>query len=156
MRRFSSLTALHSGANIRDVEQSAAQKMVDAMSDAWNRGDADQFTARCADDGTFTNIYGMTFAGREAFRERLAGLFKRFPGSTTFMKVRSVRLARPDVAIVSVDCVGEPVSKFPPHTPADENGVVRLHLLMVLVNERGNWLISAFHNTAVVPQFQPR
>jgi uncharacterized protein (TIGR02246 family) len=148
------LTARISGDNIRGVEKSAAQEMVDAMSDAWNRGDARQFTARFADDGTFTNIYGMTFVGREAFRERLAGLFTRFPGSTTSMTVRSVRLARPDVAIVEVDCVGEPISKFPPFTPADENGIVRMHLMMVLVNESGGWLVSAFHNTAVIPQLQ--
>ncbi len=138
------------------MEKSIAQEIVDAMADAWNRGDAEQFTARFSDDGAFTNIYGMTFVGRQAFRDRLAGLFERYSGSTTSMKVRTVRLARPDVAIVDVDCVGEPISKFPPFTPADEKGIVRMHLLMVLVNEGGRWLICAFHNTAVVPQLQPR
>ena len=138
------------------MDASIAQEIVDEMSDAWNRGDANQFTARFAADGTFTNIYGMTFVGRQAFHERLEGLFKRYPGSTTSMKVRSVRLAGPNVAIVSVDCVGEPISKFPPHTPADEKGIVRMRLLLVLVNEAGRWVISAFHNTAVVPQFQPQ
>jgi len=96
----------------------------------------------------------MTFVGRQAFRDRLAGLFQRYSGSTTSMKVRSVRLARPDAAIVDVDCMGEPISKFPPFTPADEKGLVRMHLLMVPANEGGRWLISAFHNTAVVPQLQ--
>jgi hypothetical protein len=67
-----------------------------------------------------------------------------------------VCLVRPEVAIVNVDCVGEPISKFPPHTPADEKGIVRMHLQMVVVNEGGRWLIAAFHNTAVVPQSQPR
>jgi uncharacterized protein (TIGR02246 family) len=150
------LTSSIAGDNIRGVEESAAQEMVDAMAEAWNRGDADQFTARFADDGTFTNIYGMTFVGREAFRERLSGLFQRFPGSTTSMKVRRVRLARPDVAIVNVDCVGEPISKFPPNTPADEKGIVRMHLQLIVVHEGGRWLIAAFHNTAVIPQLPPR
>ncbi len=150
------LTASIAGDNIRDMDESTAQGIVDAMSEAWNRGDAEQFAARFADDGAFTNIYGMTFVGRQAFRDRLAGLFERFPGVTTSMKIRRVRLARPDVALVEADCVGEPISKFPPFTPADEKGIVRMHLLMVLVNESGRWLISAFHNTAVVPQLQPR
>jgi uncharacterized protein (TIGR02246 family) len=136
------------------VDTSTAQAIVDAMSDAWNRGDAEQFTARFSDDGTFTNIYGMTFVGRQAFRDRLTGLFQRYSGSTTSMKVRNVRLARPDAAIIDVDCVGEPISRFPPFTPADEKGIVRMHLLMVLVSEGGRWLIAAFHNTAVVPQLQ--
>ncbi len=78
------------------MDTSTAQGIVDAMSDAWNRGDADQFTARFADDGTFTNIYGMTFVSRQAFLDRLIGAFPAIPrqhhldGSTQ----RAARAAR--------------------------------------------------------------
>jgi uncharacterized protein (TIGR02246 family) len=145
------LTAPIAGDSIYDVDQMTAQEMVDAMADAWNRGDANQFTAQFLNLGTFTNIDGKKSASRDDFRERLVEHFKLYPGRTISMKVRSVQLVRREIAVVNVDRVGEPVSKFPPNTPADEKGIVRMELGMIMVHEGGRWLVSATFNTAVVP-----
>lgn len=43
---------------------------------AWNRGNAEAYSRHFAEDGTFTNILGMFFTGREAFRARHEQLFR--------------------------------------------------------------------------------
>ena len=40
-------------------DSAAVDALVAAMTDAWNSGDAKAFSARFAEDGSFTNIFGM-------------------------------------------------------------------------------------------------
>ena len=68
---------------------------------AWNKGDADAYSRHFAKDGTFTNLLGMFFQGREAFRERHdADFHGAYRGSTKQLDIISLKFVRPDVAIV--------------------------------------------------------
>jgi uncharacterized protein (TIGR02246 family) len=50
---------------------------------AWSKGDADAYSRHFAEDGTFTNLLGMFFQGREAFRKRHEQIFHgAYRGST--------------------------------------------------------------------------
>jgi uncharacterized protein (TIGR02246 family) len=117
---------------------------------AWNKGDAEACARHFAADGTFTNILGMFFKGREAFRERHEQIFRgAFHGTTKQSDVVSIMFVCPDVAIVETLQALSGFQKPPPGTSADANGRLRTRLLQVLVKDGGEWKIAAFHNVDV-------
>jgi uncharacterized protein (TIGR02246 family) len=71
----------------------AIEAVVSAQADAWNQGNAKGFAVRFAEDGSFTNIIGMTFYGREAFEQRHAEIFRTiYKGSSVRQRLSWVRL----------------------------------------------------------------
>jgi uncharacterized protein (TIGR02246 family) len=136
----------------RTADQLAIERLITSLEDAWARGDAAAFASRFANDGTFTNILGMFFHGRDAFRERHDDVFRTvFKGSTLALQVAALRFIRPDVAIADLDADLRGYTALPPGLRAMPDGAVRTRLLMVLVREHGDWWISTYHNVAVVP-----
>jgi uncharacterized protein (TIGR02246 family) len=68
---------------------------------AWNKGDANAYSQHFAKDGTFTNLLGMFFQGREAFREGHEQIFRgTYRGSTKQVDLVSLKIVCPNVAIV--------------------------------------------------------
>ncbi len=121
--------------NVPAIEQLVAQ-----MATAWNAGDAGAFAGHFQADGTFTNVNGTTFKGKEAFEQRHRDIFAGpLKGSRTAMTIRELRLLRADVAVANVDCL----------TTMDGRPPIESRLLLVLTNESGQWGIASFHNTAV-------
>lgn len=116
------------------------QAVVGSLAAAWNRGDAIAFAQSFRADGTFTNVNGATFEGRQAFEQRHREIFAGpLKGSTTKMTVQRSQLIRPDVALVDVDCA----------TTVPSGQTIQSKLLLVLSRERDEWTIAAFHNTGV-------
>lgn len=119
---------------------------------AWNAGDAAAFARHFAADGTFTNIRGQFFTGREAFTERHDFIFKGiYRGTTMKQDVVSLKFVRPDVAVVETLTAVIGIQKMPPGISADDKGRLRSRLLQVMVKDGGEWKIAAFHNTDVRP-----
>jgi uncharacterized protein (TIGR02246 family) len=117
---------------------------------AWNKGDADAYSRHFAEDGTFTNLLGMFFQGREAFRERHEQIFHgAYRGSTKQSDIVSLRFVRPDVAIVESLQTVSGFQKLLPGTSADAKGRLRTRLLQVLVKNGGEWKIAVYHNVDV-------
>ena len=117
---------------------------------AWNKGDADAYSRHFAEDGTFTNLPGMFFQGREAFRERHEQIFYgAYRGSTKQSDIVSLKFVRPDVAIVESLQTISGFQKLLPGTSADAKGRLRTRLLQVLVKDGGAWKIAAYHNVDV-------
>jgi uncharacterized protein (TIGR02246 family) len=117
---------------------------------AWNKGDADAYSRHFATDGTFTNLVGMFFTGRDAFRERHDQIFKgAYRGSTKQEDIVSLKFVRPDVAIVETLQTVTGFQKLLPGTSADAKGRLRTRLLQVLVKNGGEWKIAAYHNVDV-------
>jgi uncharacterized protein (TIGR02246 family) len=130
----------------------AIEALVSAQADAWNQGNAKAFAVRFAEDGSFTNIIGMTFYGREAFEQRHAEIFRTiYKGSSVRFSIQKLRFIRPDVAVVDVDGVLTGYAKLHPGIQAGTDGAIRSKLQVVLTNERGDWWITAYHNVAVIP-----
>jgi uncharacterized protein (TIGR02246 family) len=117
---------------------------------AWNKGDATAFSQHFAEDGTFTNLLGMFFRGRDAFRERHEQIFNgAYRGSTKQSDVVSLKFIRPDVVIVETLQTITGFQKLLPGTSADAKGRLRTRLLQVLVKDGGAWKITAYHNVDV-------
>jgi uncharacterized protein (TIGR02246 family) len=137
----------------RTADQLSIERLIASLEDAWARGDADAFATRFVEDGTFTNVLGMFFRGRDAFRERHDIVFKTvFKASKLALRIAALRFIRPDVAIADTDAELRDVTSPPSGLTAMPDGTVMTKLLMVLVKEHGDWWISAYHNVAVAPQ----
>jgi uncharacterized protein (TIGR02246 family) len=137
----------------RAADHAAIQTIIDEEVAAWNAGDAPAYSRHFAREGTFTNIYGMTFDGHDAFEERHAKTFASlFKGSSRAEKIRRVRFVRPEVAIVDVDTEVRGFGKMPPGIPAPSDGVLRTRLQRVFVKRGGQWWIESYHNVAVAAQ----
>jgi uncharacterized protein (TIGR02246 family) len=131
-------------------DEIAIRNIIQEEITAWNSGDAVAYSRHFAADGTFTNIRGQFFTGREAFIERHEFIFKGpFHGSTLKQDVVSLKFARPDVAVVEVLTSVTGIQKLSPGTNTDDKGRLRTRLLQVIVKDGGEWKIVAYHNTDV-------
>jgi uncharacterized protein (TIGR02246 family) len=82
-------------------DETGGREIIHEQTAAWNKGDAEAYSWRFAADGIFTNLLGMYFTGRDAFRERHAQIFKTdYRGSVKQEEIVSVKFVRPEVAIV--------------------------------------------------------
>jgi len=131
-------------------DEIAIRNIIQEEITAWNSGDAVAYSRHFAADGTFTNIRGQFFTGREAFIERHEFIFKGpFHGSTLKQDVVSLKFVRPDVAVVEVLTSVTGIQKLSPGTNTDDKGRLRTRLLQVIVKDGGEWKIVAYHNTDV-------
>lgn len=77
-------------------EETAVRNIVQEEIAAWNSGDAAAYSRHFAADGTFTNIRGEFFTGRQPFIEKHDNLFKGpFHGSTLKQDIVSLKFVRP-------------------------------------------------------------
>src|ERR1035438_8664973 len=130
--------------------ETAVRNIIQDEIAAWNAGDAAAFARHFAADGTFTNIRGQFFTGREAFMEKHDFIFKGiYRGTTMKQDVVSLKFVRPDVAVVETLTAVIGIQKPLPGTSTDDKGRLRSRLLQVMVKDGGEWKIVAFHNTDV-------
>ncbi len=128
-------------------DTAAIEALVAAQADAWNHGNAKGFSVRFAEDGSFTDVIGMTYYGRDAFEQRHAEIFRTiYKGSSLKLSIQKLQFIRSDVAVVDVDAEMTGYAKLHPSIHA---GAIRSKLQLVLTKERSDWWISAYHNVAV-------
>ena len=128
------------------------EALVASLATTWNRGDGKGFAARFTADGSFTNVLGMTFHGRDAFEHRHGEVFSTiFRGSEATFVISSLRLLRADVAVADIDATVAGYAALPPGVQAGIDGRMRSKLQAVFVKEQGGWWITAYHNVAVMP-----
>jgi uncharacterized protein (TIGR02246 family) len=129
------------------TDEAAIQQLLSELVDAWNRGDAQAYGARYRADGTFTNVNGAFYVGRDEFNRRheevLGGYLR---GTTLALTTKELRFIRPDVAAVDIDTSLFGVQAQPPGVQAAPDGTLHTCLLLVLVKEGGTWWIAAYHN----------
>ena len=75
-----------------------ARALYDALIDAWNRRNADQYAELFESDGFIVGFDGSEVSGREEIRKHLAAIFRDHPTASYLTKVREVR----DLGEVSV------------------------------------------------------
>lgn len=135
-------------------DEAAIRKLIEDENTAWNNGDAEAYSRNFATDGTFTNILGMFFTGRQAFLDRHEEIFKgMFRGTVARQDIVSVKFVRADVAVVETLTWISGFSKSgpPPGAHTDAKGRLCTRLLQVLVRNGGKWSIASYHNTDVKP-----
>jgi uncharacterized protein (TIGR02246 family) len=136
-------------------DETAVRNIVQEEITAWNSGDAAAYSRHFAADGTFTNVRGQFFTGRQAFTEVHDVAFKgQFHGSTLKQDIISLKFVRPDVVAVEVLTSVTGIQKLSPGTKTDDKGRLRTRLLQVMVKDGGGWKIVAYHNTDVKPDVQ--
>ncbi|MDK0524339.1 SgcJ/EcaC family oxidoreductase [Streptomyces sp. ML-6] len=115
---------------------------LDALSDAWERGDAEAYGRQFTEDGTYTTYIGSHYEGRADITASHHALFNGFlKGSKLAARYLDMRFLTKDVAVLTsrgADYTGD-------EPDADELSKVTT---FTLVRETdGAWRIGAFHNT---------
>jgi uncharacterized protein (TIGR02246 family) len=129
------------------IDELAIRELINDLTEAWNRGDAEAYGARYQPDGTFTNVNGAFYIGREEFNRRHDEIFRGvFGGTTLALTTKSLRFIRPDVAVADIDAALSGCQAKLPGAQSGADGALHTCLLMVLVKEGGSWWIAAYHN----------
>jgi len=145
------LAATVAGAQISD--EAAIRGIVQEEASAWTRGDPAAYSRHFAENGTFTNILGQFSTGYDAFLKRHDELFKGpYQGTSLHHDVVSLQFVRPDVAVVEVLTSVTGFQKLAPGLATDRKGRLRTRLLQVMVKDKGEWKIVAYHNVNVKAQ----
>ncbi|MGW5717399.1 SgcJ/EcaC family oxidoreductase [Amycolatopsis sp. NPDC003865] len=117
------------------------------LTEAWNAGDATAYGRLFTEDADYVTFFGLNFPGREAIESSHRALFEGpLKGSKLTGRLGAtakVRFVRPDVAVV----VAGGGSSLTGADTADEGRDSTVSF--VLVEEEGQWLITAFQNTRV-------
>jgi uncharacterized protein (TIGR02246 family) len=122
-------------------DRAAIEAIVSALETAWNAGDGVSFAAPFAPDADFVTIRAEHFRSREAIANGHAGIFRTvYAGSTNKLTLESIRLLRPDVALIHVQAALDV-----PEGPLA--GKHNARFSAVLTREAGGWQIASFHNT---------
>jgi uncharacterized protein (TIGR02246 family) len=135
-------------------DENAIRSIIQDEIVAWNGGDAVAYSRHFAADGTFTNIVGQFFTGYEAFLKQHEVIFEgRFKQTKLQQDIVSLRFLRPDVAVVEVltSVDGVAAAQLAPGTGGDAKGRLRTRLLQVVVKQREEWKVVAYHNVDVKP-----
>jgi uncharacterized protein (TIGR02246 family) len=130
--------------------RTAIEAIVGELETAWNAGDGTAFGAPFAEDADFVNVRGEHARSREAIATGHVGIFRSiYAGSRVTYTVESVRLLRPDVALVhargELDAPAGPLA-----------GRHASRFSMVVTKEHGGWQVASFHNTLEAPTAPPR
>jgi uncharacterized protein (TIGR02246 family) len=137
-------------------DESALRKILDDEVTTWNQGNTDGYSEHFAADGTFTNVMGMFFTGRQAFHDRHEIIFKGpFRGTVLQLQIVSLRFLTPDVAVCeTLTWVSGFKSGAPPGLHLDAKGRLRTRLLQVMAKRSGEWQIVVYHNVDIKPDVE--
>lgn len=121
--------------------------VLDRLTRAWNDGDATAYGRLFTEDADYITFFGLNMPGRQAIENEHRMLFEGpLKGSKLTGRLGAtakVRFVRPDVAVVVVGG-GSSLSGADTADAGRESTVG-----FVLVQEDGEWLITAFQNTRV-------
>ena len=122
--------------------EGAIQKMIDSYVAAFNERDAAAVAAHWAEQGVHVvKETGEKTEGREAIQGDFAKLFEDNPDAALGVKVESVRLVKPEVAVV------EGVARV----ALDEEAPSDTAFTAILLDTDGKWMIDSVHETVLPP-----
>jgi len=137
-------------------DEGAIRRILDDEITTWKQGDTDGYSKHFATDGTFTNVMGMFFTGRKAFRDRHEFIFKGpFRGTMLQAQIVSLRFITADVAVCeALEWVSGFTNGAPTGLQLDSKGRLRTRLLQVMVKRSGEWQIVVYHNVDIKPNVE--
>ncbi|MGA7991213.1 MAG: SgcJ/EcaC family oxidoreductase, partial [Thermoanaerobaculia bacterium] len=131
------------------TEEPALRKVVDDEESAWNRADAKGLAAAFRDDATWADAFGTVARGRAEIDKRVAEVLATWHGTRIALKVRRIRVLKPDVALVEADAELTDWKKLPPGFRDEGDHIQRSRLLQVFQKEAGLWRIAASYEVDV-------
>lgn len=122
---------------------------VSSLAESWNRHDMSSFAAAFAENADFVNVIGMHWQGRQEIEAKHAVTHRTiFRSSTLQILEQSVRFLRSRIAVAHVWTELQGGESLPGRNVSDTR---RTLMTCVLVKEGERWLITAAHNTDIVP-----
>jgi uncharacterized protein (TIGR02246 family) len=136
-----------------DAEIAAIKQVFVDFYQAFSRQDAHATAATFAEDGDFTNMFGIQVHGRDAIEQRFAGLFRgNLRGSHRTDTVRNVHFYAPHVAFVDADTVITGTKEADGSVGPVREGL----MIVVMTKQNGQWYISNFHEAEYPDRSGPR
>ncbi len=117
--------------------EDAIRQSAKDFTDAYDRGDADSLAAQWTKDGEYS-IGNDTVKGREAIAKLYAAFFKAHPGSKMTVKIGSIRVLAPTVALEE----GMAAVSGSKHGPPSSSGYSAIH-----VKQDGKWLMVSVRDS---------
>jgi len=120
-----------------------AASLFQQAEDAWNAADGAAFGALFAEESDFVNIRGEHHRGSVAIARGHQGIFDTiYKGSTVRYEPELARSVAPGTIVALAAATLE--------VPAGPlQGVLNARMTIVITEQDGRWLITAFHNTLV-------
>jgi uncharacterized protein (TIGR02246 family) len=128
------------------AQEEAIKALMLQTTDAFNKHDAKAWAQFCTPDAQLVTVRGESMKGIAEIEKGLAAIFETRGRRATLKTLDiAVRVIRADVALVHL------TNEMSGVTSADgqQQPAHRELSIRVLVNERGLWRITAFHNTIV-------
>ena len=132
---------------LNSADESAIRALIQKCVDGWNKGSGEAFAAQFAEDSDFVVGNGRHDKGRQqnaAAHQRIFDTF--FKGTRLWLQVKSMRLLKPDVALV------HSVSKVLRPGELDASPEPEFIQTWVVMKRKGAWLVDAFQNTPIQRQ----
>ena len=120
-----------------------AASLFQQAEDAWNAADGAAFGALFTEESDFVNIRGEHHRGSVAIARGHQGIFDTiYKGSTVRYEPERARSVAPGTIVALAAATLE--------VPAGPlQGVLNARMTIVITEQDGRWLITAFHNTLV-------
>ena len=120
-----------------------AASLFQQAEDAWNAADGAAFGALFTEESDFVNIRGEHHRGSVAIARGHQGIFDTiYKGSTVRYEPELARSVAPGTIVALAAATLE--------VPAGPlQGVLNARMTIVITEQDGRWLITAFHNTLV-------
>ncbi|MGA8216614.1 MAG: SgcJ/EcaC family oxidoreductase [Candidatus Sulfotelmatobacter sp.] len=141
-----------SAAHSKDATASV-KSVVASLAESWNRHDMAAFAAAFCDDADFVNVIGMHWHGRQEIETKHAQTHRTiFRNSVLQIVEVTVRFLTPTIALAHARTELKAAESLREHLAPE---VRRTLLTCVLMNDADRWLITAAHNTDIVPVVWP-
>jgi uncharacterized protein (TIGR02246 family) len=128
-----------------------AQKVMDQVADAFNKGDPKAFMALWGDDGKLINPAGMVGEGKAGVEKVVTqDLNTILKGSTSKFTVESVRQITPNN--LWVDCTHHIAGG---HTPDGKTADLNLHAVILMTKKKDKWVAVEARPYAFLPPPPP-
>lgn len=125
----------------RHLSRSAIESVIEALVEAWRKGDGAAWGDCFTQDADFTTWFGLRLTGRDSIASGHQEIFDTFYADTVYnLKVEYVRFLGDDVALVAL--AGSIVG-----SGEDEPHVPQTVPLAVMVKSATDWKVAAFQNT---------
>lgn len=125
------------------ADEAAIKQLVQQVQDGWNAHDGVAFSAPFAADADYVVINGMKIKGRDEIEKGHTAIFTTiYKDSRNVATVKSIRLLRPEVALVHIEWNLE-------YGAGGEKKKARAMNSWVVTRDDGKWSIASFQITPI-------
>ncbi|HET6769274.1 MAG TPA: SgcJ/EcaC family oxidoreductase [Chitinophagaceae bacterium] len=129
-------------------DEDAIRNVILQMTEGFNKHDAKAATQMYTSNADFVNVRGDKYTGAAEIEQKLAAILSTRAKEATLKTLNTtIRFVNPELAIAHVTnelsgLVDSAGLKLPSHQELS---------IRVFIKEKGNWRVTAFHNTMIRP-----